>query len=113
MIVSSILFLLTLSILTLGWMMKQILSSSSSKVFTIRVRIWPDSICSSSILSSILLTSSYLSNFDIEVVLLLPLVPIMLWSSSIYASSSAIYFILILLFGLLHEWSQGSLEWVS
>lgn len=48
--------------------------------------------------------------FDIEIVLLIPLPLIYnLSSSSIYVGSSI--FLAILILGLYHEWSQGSLDW--
>nr|YP_002229158.1 NADH dehydrogenase subunit 3 [Polystoechotes punctata]ACH90007.1 NADH dehydrogenase subunit 3 [Polystoechotes punctata] len=51
--------------------------------------------------------------FDVEIALLLPTIitlntsNIMLW---IYVT---IFFILILLIGLYHEWNQGALEWTN
>uniref|UniRef100_A0AAU7LLU8 NADH-ubiquinone oxidoreductase chain 3 n=1 Tax=Thalassa montezumae TaxID=3129753 RepID=A0AAU7LLU8_9CUCU len=49
--------------------------------------------------------------FDVEITLLLPLISTMkmvnFWSFSLIFSS----FILILLLGLYHEWSQGALNW--
>nr|YP_010946654.1 NADH dehydrogenase subunit 3 [Margattea bisignata]WGO57372.1 NADH dehydrogenase subunit 3 [Margattea bisignata] len=51
--------------------------------------------------------------FDVEIALLLPM-PILLTHSNItYWMIISYTFILILLLGLYHEWSQGSLEWAS
>nr|QTZ18987.1 NADH dehydrogenase subunit 3 [Epicypta sp. WQY004] len=49
--------------------------------------------------------------FDVEIVLLMPLVVIMKFSNLMIWSFSSIFFIFILLVGLYHEWSQGALEW--
>nr|YP_010946329.1 NADH dehydrogenase subunit 3 [Anisolampra panfilovi]WGO57047.1 NADH dehydrogenase subunit 3 [Anisolampra panfilovi] len=51
--------------------------------------------------------------FDVEIALLLPMTIIMLSSNikSWFIISSI--FLTILLIGLYHEWSQGSLEWAS
>nr|YP_009537155.1 NADH dehydrogenase subunit 3 [Callistoctopus luteus]AWX90458.1 NADH dehydrogenase subunit 3 [Octopus variabilis]ATU06694.1 NADH dehydrogenase subunit 3 [Callistoctopus luteus]AWX90471.1 NADH dehydrogenase subunit 3 [Octopus variabilis]AWX90484.1 NADH dehydrogenase subunit 3 [Octopus variabilis]AWX90497.1 NADH dehydrogenase subunit 3 [Octopus variabilis] len=50
--------------------------------------------------------------FDIEIVLLMPVIMNLLFSPSIIYLSSSIIFILILTLGLLHEWNQGSLNWM-
>nr|YP_009136921.1 NADH dehydrogenase subunit 3 [Allonautilus scrobiculatus]AKE32145.1 NADH dehydrogenase subunit 3 [Allonautilus scrobiculatus] len=113
MIVFSILFLLTFSILMLGWMMSKSSVVDREKSSPFECGFDPTASARVPFSVRFFLLAVIFLIFDIEVVLLLPLVPIMLWSPSIYASSSAIIFILILLFGLLHEWSQGSLEWVS
>nr|ATD53069.1 NADH dehydrogenase subunit 3 [Paphnutius ruficeps] len=51
--------------------------------------------------------------FDVEIVLILPIMIIMKYSmiSEWFMSSSL--FIIILLVGLLHEWHQEMLEWVN
>nr|YP_010583781.1 NADH dehydrogenase subunit 3 [Scaeurgus unicirrhus]UXN83977.1 NADH dehydrogenase subunit 3 [Scaeurgus unicirrhus] len=50
--------------------------------------------------------------FDIEIVLLMPMIINLLFSPSIIYLSSSIMFLMILTFGLLHEWNQGSLNWM-
>nr|YP_010577080.1 NADH dehydrogenase subunit 3 [Japetella diaphana]UZN92526.1 NADH dehydrogenase subunit 3 [Japetella diaphana] len=50
--------------------------------------------------------------FDIEIVLLMPMVINILISPSIIYMSSSIIFLMILIIGLLHEWNQGSLNWM-
>nr|YP_009171493.1 NADH dehydrogenase subunit 3 [Cyphoderris monstrosa]AJW76323.1 NADH dehydrogenase subunit 3 [Cyphoderris monstrosa] len=49
--------------------------------------------------------------FDVEIALLLPIIIIMNWSSIITWSLVSMFFLLILLMGLFHEWNQGALEW--
>ncbi|CAJ1129310.1 Hypothetical predicted protein (mitochondrion) [Octopus vulgaris] len=50
--------------------------------------------------------------FDVEIILLMPMIINLLFSpSTIYLSSSMI-FLIILIIGLLHEWNQGSLNWM-
>nr|AMW67962.1 NADH dehydrogenase subunit 3 [Psychopsis coelivaga] len=49
--------------------------------------------------------------FDVEIALLLPIIIIMNFSNLILWISVSMFFILILLMGLYHEWNQGALEW--
>nr|DAZ87540.1 TPA_asm: NADH dehydrogenase subunit 3 [Trichosia splendens] len=49
--------------------------------------------------------------FDVEIVLLFPIIPIMKFSTLSIWLSTTMFFILILLLGLYHEWNQGALEW--
>nr|WRO44594.1 NADH dehydrogenase subunit 3 [Hypoderma pantholopsum] len=49
--------------------------------------------------------------FDVEITLILPIIPIMKFSSMINWTITSIIFILILLLGLYHEWNQGMLNW--
>nr|ATP75098.1 NADH dehydrogenase subunit 3 [Sitona callosus] len=51
--------------------------------------------------------------FDVELTLLLPMIMAMKTSNILYYSMIVLMFILILLFGLYHEWSQGALNWVN
>nr|AUW35234.1 NADH dehydrogenase subunit 3 [Dinophilus gyrociliatus] len=48
--------------------------------------------------------------FDIEIVLLMPLVSFSNLAST-YPMILSISFVIILIVGLFHEWNQGSLEW--
>nr|YP_010174593.1 NADH dehydrogenase subunit 3 [Octopus fitchi]QBR54750.1 NADH dehydrogenase subunit 3 [Octopus fitchi] len=50
--------------------------------------------------------------FDIEIVLLMPLIVNLLFSPSIIYLTSSIIFLIILMMGLIHEWNQGSLNWM-
>nr|YP_010261219.1 NADH dehydrogenase subunit 3 [Eiconaxius baja]UIB39160.1 NADH dehydrogenase subunit 3 [Eiconaxius baja] len=49
--------------------------------------------------------------FDVEITLLLPLANIMKMTDILSWSSTGLFFLLILLFGLYYEWKQGALEW--
>nr|UBN08912.1 NADH dehydrogenase subunit 3 [Panesthia sloanei] len=51
--------------------------------------------------------------FDVEIALLLPMTIILLMSNLKMWSVICSTFLIILLIGLYHEWSQGSLEWAS
>nr|YP_010698182.1 NADH dehydrogenase subunit 3 [Thoradonta yunnana]WCF77156.1 NADH dehydrogenase subunit 3 [Thoradonta yunnana]WCK12006.1 NADH dehydrogenase subunit 3 [Thoradonta yunnana] len=51
--------------------------------------------------------------FDIEIALMLPMIPIMQSSMVKYWWLSSSVFILILLMGLYYEWNQGMLKWAS
>nr|AML26038.1 NADH dehydrogenase subunit 3 [Staphylinidae sp. BMNH 1274248] len=49
--------------------------------------------------------------FDVEITLLIPYILIMKISSIKIFSIALIFFIIILLMGLYHEWTQGALNW--
>nr|APX40570.1 NADH dehydrogenase subunit 3 [Galeruca interrupta] len=51
--------------------------------------------------------------FDVEITLLLPLIITMKISNILNYSIILITFILILLWGLFHEWNQGALNWIN
>nr|UAM92234.1 NADH dehydrogenase subunit 3 [Allodia anglofennica]UAM92247.1 NADH dehydrogenase subunit 3 [Allodia sp. NHMO 442463] len=51
--------------------------------------------------------------FDVEIVLLMPVIVVMKMSNLMIWTYSTIFFLIILLIGLYHEWSQGALEWSS
>nr|QXN53088.1 NADH dehydrogenase subunit 3 [Hemerobius simulans] len=51
--------------------------------------------------------------FDVEIALILPIIMIMNTSNLILWTTISIYFLLILLMGLYHEWNQGALEWTN
>nr|YP_008081145.1 NADH dehydrogenase subunit 3 [Thyridosmylus langii]AGH27222.1 NADH dehydrogenase subunit 3 [Thyridosmylus langii] len=51
--------------------------------------------------------------FDVEIALLLPMILIINSSNLASWLLVSIFFILILLIGLYHEWNQGALEWAS
>nr|ADW83167.1 NADH dehydrogenase subunit 3 [Nannochorista philpotti] len=49
--------------------------------------------------------------FDVEIALLLPLITILTQSNLMTWTFVSMFFLLILLIGLYHEWNQGALEW--
>nr|WOR81154.1 NADH dehydrogenase subunit 3 [Micraspides sp.] len=49
--------------------------------------------------------------FDVEITLILPLAPIMIFSNIFVWTMTSFIFIAILLLGLFHEWNQGALDW--
>nr|AFU50222.1 NADH dehydrogenase subunit 3 [Orsodacne lineola] len=49
--------------------------------------------------------------FDVEITLLLPMILTMKISSTINYSMIMIFFLMILLIGIFHEWNQGALNW--
>nr|WNG77932.1 NADH dehydrogenase subunit 3 [Elephantomyia inulta] len=49
--------------------------------------------------------------FDVEIALILPMILIMNIANLMAWTITSIFFILILLIGLYHEWNQGALEW--
>nr|AET13036.1 NADH dehydrogenase subunit 3 [Bittacomorphella fenderiana] len=51
--------------------------------------------------------------FDVEIALILPMIVIMKFSNLMIWTITSLFFILILLIGLYHEWNQGALEWTK
>nr|AML60303.1 NADH dehydrogenase subunit 3 [Mesembrinella sp. ACMJ-2016] len=51
--------------------------------------------------------------FDVEIALILPIILIMKLSNMMMWTMTSIIFIMILLFGLYHEWNQGMLNWTN
>nr|YP_004021423.1 NADH dehydrogenase subunit 3 [Heteropteryx dilatata]BAJ24549.1 NADH dehydrogenase subunit 3 [Heteropteryx dilatata] len=51
--------------------------------------------------------------FDIEIALLLPMMPTMMMTKMYYWMETTTIFILILIMGLYHEWNQGALNWAK
>nr|BBD12697.1 NADH dehydrogenase subunit 3 [Dryococelus australis] len=51
--------------------------------------------------------------FDIEIALLLPMLPTMMFSEMKYWMVTSIMFISVLIIGLYHEWNQGALNWAN
>nr|YP_010146973.1 NADH dehydrogenase subunit 3 [Conosia irrorata]QQP21495.1 NADH dehydrogenase subunit 3 [Conosia irrorata] len=49
--------------------------------------------------------------FDVEITLILPMILVMKSSNLMIWFLTTTLFIMILLIGLYHEWSQGALEW--
>nr|YP_009540704.1 NADH dehydrogenase subunit 3 [Arcyptera meridionalis]AYQ22792.1 NADH dehydrogenase subunit 3 [Arcyptera meridionalis]QID03973.1 NADH dehydrogenase subunit 3 [Arcyptera meridionalis]WFS86414.1 NADH dehydrogenase subunit 3 [Arcyptera microptera microptera] len=51
--------------------------------------------------------------FDVEIALILPIVIIMKTSNIMVWTMSSMFFIMVLLMGLYHEWNQGALQWAE
>nr|YP_010545651.1 NADH dehydrogenase subunit 3 [Chrysops dissectus]UYG48434.1 NADH dehydrogenase subunit 3 [Chrysops dissectus] len=51
--------------------------------------------------------------FDVEIALILPMIMIIKFSNMMIWSFTSMFFIIILLLGLYHEWNQGALEWTT
>nr|AFQ62149.1 NADH dehydrogenase subunit 3 [Noteridae sp. MJTNT-2012] len=51
--------------------------------------------------------------FDVEIALILPMIPIMSLSNMYQWVTTSMILITILILGLLHEWKQGALDWSS
>nr|QNP10103.1 NADH dehydrogenase subunit 3 [Tympanogaster modulatrix] len=51
--------------------------------------------------------------FDVEITLLIPLILTLKISNIYLYSLIAIFFMMILLGGLYHEWAQGALNWIN
>ncbi len=51
--------------------------------------------------------------FDVEVVLLIPVVGFLKFSINFVSIIGVFIFLLILIFGLFHEWNEGSLDWLN
>nr|YP_009967204.1 NADH dehydrogenase subunit 3 [Sinopodisma pieli]ATO88559.1 NADH dehydrogenase subunit 3 [Sinopodisma pieli] len=51
--------------------------------------------------------------FDVEIALILPIVIILKTSNIMIWTMSTMFFILVLLGGLYHEWNQGAFKWAE
>nr|QNS37155.1 NADH dehydrogenase subunit 3 [Prosopocoilus bulbosus mandibularis] len=51
--------------------------------------------------------------FDVEIALLIPLISILKISKTLWFWGISLFFIIVLLIGLYHEWNQGALEWTT
>nr|YP_010999339.1 NADH dehydrogenase subunit 3 [Cricotopus trifascia]WPM93185.1 NADH dehydrogenase subunit 3 [Cricotopus trifascia] len=51
--------------------------------------------------------------FDVEIALILPMIVIFKMSNLMWWTMTSMIFILILIIGLIHEWSQGALNWTN
>nr|QWB85813.1 NADH dehydrogenase subunit 3 [Distenia gracilis] len=49
--------------------------------------------------------------FDVEIVLLLPMIKTIYLSSPLIYSTVVSSFLMVLIMGLIHEWNQGALNW--
>nr|YP_009734770.1 NADH dehydrogenase subunit 3 [Gesonula punctifrons]QID03492.1 NADH dehydrogenase subunit 3 [Gesonula punctifrons] len=51
--------------------------------------------------------------FDVEIALILPIIIIFKSSNLLTWTASTMFFIIILLTGLIYEWNQGALQWAE
>nr|BAJ24458.1 NADH dehydrogenase subunit 3 [Pulchriphyllium giganteum] len=51
--------------------------------------------------------------FDVEIALIMPMMPTMMMSKTTQWTSTSLTFLCILLLGLYHEWVEGTLSWTS
>nr|YP_011014772.1 NADH dehydrogenase subunit 3 [Fulgoraria chinoi]WQB41290.1 NADH dehydrogenase subunit 3 [Fulgoraria chinoi] len=51
--------------------------------------------------------------FDVEIVLLFPILSSMISNLSMALMLSSFIFLIILIIGLFHEWNEGSLDWAQ
>nr|YP_010172892.1 NADH dehydrogenase subunit 3 [Melanoplus differentialis]AYM85044.1 NADH dehydrogenase subunit 3 [Melanoplus bivittatus]QSH90704.1 NADH dehydrogenase subunit 3 [Melanoplus differentialis] len=51
--------------------------------------------------------------FDVEIALILPIVIIFKTSNIMIWTTATLFFIMVLLGGLYHEWNQGALQWAD
>nr|NP_702984.1 NADH dehydrogenase subunit 3 [Tyrannodoris europaea]AAL91057.1 NADH dehydrogenase subunit 3 [Tyrannodoris europaea] len=51
--------------------------------------------------------------FDVEIALLFPVLSIFSTNTTLLMTTTLTLFLLILLFGMFHEWNEGALDWFS
>nr|YP_010970153.1 NADH dehydrogenase subunit 3 [Phyllidia picta]WNR50664.1 NADH dehydrogenase subunit 3 [Phyllidia picta] len=51
--------------------------------------------------------------FDVEIALLFPILSMLSSNLSLFMMISLFMFLLILIFGMFHEWNEGALDWFS
>nr|YP_010697690.1 NADH dehydrogenase subunit 3 [Hypoderma sinense]WCF76318.1 NADH dehydrogenase subunit 3 [Hypoderma sinense]WJJ67909.1 NADH dehydrogenase subunit 3 [Hypoderma sinense] len=111
-------FITTLIILTISIILMMLASFLSKKSLIDREKMSPfecgfDPKSSSRLPFSLrffLITIIFLI-FDVEITLILPIIPIMKFSSMMSWTITSSIFIMILILGLYHEWNQGMLNW--
>nr|YP_010890633.1 NADH dehydrogenase subunit 3 [Hypoderma bovis]WJK71614.1 NADH dehydrogenase subunit 3 [Hypoderma bovis] len=111
-------FITTLIIMMISMIVMLLASSLSKKSFTDREKTSPfecgfDPKSSSRLPFSLrffLITIIFLI-FDVEITLILPIIPILKFSSMMSWTITSTIFIMILVLGLYHEWNQGMLNW--
>nr|QWB85800.1 NADH dehydrogenase subunit 3 [Arhopalus rusticus] len=111
-------FILILIILMINFLLIMILNLISKKTFMDREKSSPfecgfDPKSSARLPFSLqfFLIAVIFLIFDVEITLLLPMILSLKISNLMNYSILIIFFIMILLMGLYHEWSQGALNW--
>nr|YP_009350092.1 NADH dehydrogenase subunit 3 [Homoiodoris japonica]AKK32254.1 NADH dehydrogenase subunit 3 [Homoiodoris japonica] len=51
--------------------------------------------------------------FDVEIALLFPVLSVFSSSLNFFTISGLLLFLVVLLFGVFHEWNEGALDWFS
>nr|YP_010273973.1 NADH dehydrogenase subunit 3 [Bulinus globosus]QYJ56676.1 NADH dehydrogenase subunit 3 [Bulinus globosus] len=51
--------------------------------------------------------------FDIEISLIFPIISMLILGKKIETILSFMMFLIILLFGIFHEWNEGAIDWVT
>nr|QNP09999.1 NADH dehydrogenase subunit 3 [Ochthebius lederi] len=113
-----ILFFSSISIFIISFIVMMLASLLSKKTFMDREKISPfecgfDPKSSARLPFSIhfFLIAVIFLIFDVEITLLIPLMLIMKITNLMSFLMVAVFFLLILLLGTYHEWSQGALNW--
>nr|QFQ01311.1 NADH dehydrogenase subunit 3 [Paralebbeus jiaolongi] len=113
-----LLMIITLTILTLALVVMMLASLLSKKMITDREKNSPfecgfDPKGSARLPFSLrfFLIAVIFLIFDVEITLLLPLASIYNTSSIFSWMITGMFFLIILLAGLYHEWNQGALDW--
>nr|QTZ18961.1 NADH dehydrogenase subunit 3 [Azana sp. WQY005] len=115
-----LMLLMSMIIMIISMLMMLISSIISKKSFSDREKMSPfecgfDPKSSSRLpfsLQFFLITIIFLI-FDVEIVLLLPVIIVMKFSMMYTWMMTTIFFLMILLIGLYHEWKMGALNWSS
>nr|QYJ56702.1 NADH dehydrogenase subunit 3 [Bulinus globosus] len=51
--------------------------------------------------------------FDIEISLIFPIISMLILGKKLETTLSFMMFLIILLFGIFHEWNEGAIDWVT
>nr|QNJ33243.1 NADH dehydrogenase subunit 3 [Cnemoplites edulis] len=51
--------------------------------------------------------------FDVEITLLMPMIKTLTISSMLSYTFTVLFFLIMLIIGLFHEWNQGALDWAK
>nr|AET13772.1 NADH dehydrogenase subunit 3 [Athleta studeri] len=110
---SIIAMLLSCVVMTLGWMLAKRALSDREKSSPFECGFDPIKSARLPFSLRFFLLAIIFLIFDVEIVLLFPILSSMLSGLSMSLMLSSFIFLVILIVGLFHEWNEGSLDWAQ
>nr|YP_010145963.1 NADH dehydrogenase subunit 3 [Gryllus veletis]QQO79807.1 NADH dehydrogenase subunit 3 [Gryllus veletis] len=117
MLITSIIIMFTLTLTTILMLLSMILSKKTmldrEKISPFECGFDPKSSARLPFSLRFFLIAIIFLIFDVEIALIMPTVIIQLSSNPLQWLFTLMFFIIILLLGLYHEWNQGALQWAE